>query len=258
MHLLANQAGVMLKNSIQYDKTVLSHHRLLRLLKIGNDMYDAMELTQLIFKAENGLKEVMLAEKAVIYILDEERNQMYRPNDSGVMEYFDLNCGIIGKVISTGEVIDISDPNNHPAYNMITDLDTSLPVLCMPIRNHKTKKKVGAFQVLNIKGVGSVTNGKVDVFEIEIIRLFCEQVAGCVERFAKLSTSKFPSMLDTTAVPHQREMRPSIDSRIFSESQVNKMRTKNIKNIWADAESPIKSTVEPVATNQTSDEAESD
>ena len=175
----------MLKNSMLHDKTVVSHHRLLRLLRIGNDMYDCKGLNNLLIEAQNGLKEIMYSEKAVIYLFDEEINKMYRAKDEHTLEYFDLTCGIIGRVLLTGEIIDTGDPNNHAAYNMITDLNTSLPILCMPIKSSKLKKRVGAFQVLNIKGIGSVAKGKIDVLEVEIIRLFCEQVAVCVERYTK-------------------------------------------------------------------------
>lgn len=204
MHLLANQAGVMLKNSIQYDKTVVSHHRLLRLLKIGNDMYSAGELTCLLMRAENGLKELMFSDKALVYVFDRANNKILRAKDEETLESFDP-CGIVGRVITTNEVIDVLDPNSHPDYNIMTDLGTSLPVVCIAIRSVKTKETVGAFQVLNIKGVGSISNGKGDALEIEIIRLFCEQAAICIELSTAKGFSKYlePKNYNDTVIPNK-------------------------------------------------------
>lgn len=188
MYLLANQAGVILKNSIQYDKTVVNHHRLIRLIKNGNIIYEAADFAEMIQRATEGLKQIMFAEKAVILLYDEEKKQMFKVLPNGEREYYDLACGIIGKVIATGEIIDVANPNTDPSYNLITDLETNLPVLCMPIRSPFTNKIVGGLQVLNIKGVGSPTKGKVDMFEVEIIKLLCEQIATCAEKFSRKSS----------------------------------------------------------------------
>ena len=179
----------MLKNSMQYDKTVVNHHRLLRLIELGNDMYDAKSLNKLLKRAEAGLREIMLSEKGVIYLLDESKDQMFRADKEGGLEYFDLGCGVVGKVIRTGELYDIRTPCSDYDYNLASDLDTTLPVLAMPIRNPKSKRRVGALEVLNIKGIGNMTTGKADILELEAIRLFCEQVAICVDRFIKYQST---------------------------------------------------------------------
>lgn len=226
MHLLANQAGAILKNSMQYDKTIVSHHRLLRLIRIGNRMYETNDLTQMIERATAGLKEIMSADKATILLYDETKNKMFRVLEDGEFEYFELNCGIVGKVISTGEPLDVSNPNGDSSYNPVADLETSLPILCMPIRSPVTNKIVGALQSLNIKGVGSPTRGRVDIFEVEIIRLFCEQVAICVEKFIRPSAK---NVVPNADLEHQT----TIVQEMLKNNSGNKFTKKSdLKNIW--------------------------
>jgi len=189
--LLANQAGVMLKNSLQFDQTFVNHQKLIRLLKIGVDMYETSKLATLLYKAENGLKEIMLADKANAYLIDPSGQVFYTFDGKGEKITYPIDLGLVGLVASKGEIMDIYNPYNHPIFNSKVDLETQLPILCLPILSTKGDKRVLAvLQVLDLKVAGR-GGGKQDLIESETIHLFQLQVAACIENFTKRTALKF-------------------------------------------------------------------
>ena len=149
-------------------------------------MFDASKAATLLSNAENGLKEIMLAEKAVVYIVDVDGKSFYKYNAEGEKVFYPIDTGIVGLVAKGAEAINVPDPYNHPFFNPEVDLKTDLPLICLPVMSTKEENRVLAvMQVLDLKLMGK---GRRDLIESETIRLFQIQVAVCLERFNKIKT----------------------------------------------------------------------
>ena len=149
-------------------------------------MYEANRYSVLIQKIENGLKEIMLSNKAYAYIINEKGDSFFNFDEDGTMIVYPINSGIVGHVAQTGEIMDIPDPYNHPHFNSLVDIETKLPILCLPVFSTKDPKKtIAVMQTLDLKIAGR-GGGKQDLIESETIRLFQIQIGVCLEQFAKL------------------------------------------------------------------------
>ena len=133
----------------------------------------------------------MLSDKAVAYVIDHHNNSFYKFNHAEEKISYSMETGIIGLVAKSGELMTIKDPYKHPNYNSKVDLDTRLPMVCLPVLSTKEPKKVLAvMQVLDLKVAGRC-GGNQDLIESETIRLFQKQVAVCIEHFTRTKVLQF-------------------------------------------------------------------
>lgn len=135
--------------------------------------------------AEKKLKQIFSVEAAKIFLVNKEKNVLWRINDTREVEEYPINCGIVGKVIETGELESITNPYNHFLFNRKIDIETSMPLICMPIRSllHSGNDVLGAFQVINVKGIeGLAVTGKAKLTDIdlEILDFTSKQLAQCI------------------------------------------------------------------------------
>jgi len=148
-------------------------------------MREATDLPVLIKLIEKALREVMFADKSVLFMVDQNENIIYKFDDDGEKVVYPLETGILGSVAQSGGILNIANPYIQENYNPKVDLDTQLPILCLPIKSTKESGKILAVsQVLDLKVAGRV-GGKHDLLESEIIREFQIQVAMCLENLIK-------------------------------------------------------------------------
>ena len=93
------------------------------------------------------------SERATIFLLDEDKQQIWAKVALGTSEVlkFDSGKGIAGAVIKTGESMIVDDAYNSPLFYPEIDSATGFRtrnILCVPIRDYK-KDIVGVFEVLN-------------------------------------------------------------------------------------------------------------
>lgn len=177
--ILANLAGSALRNSIQYDEQLLFLNNLRHILKQGIQLHAAFEFSSMVPAAEEILKSTMNVEKSLIYLVNFERNVLIHYEKSGEIKEFGLECGIAGFVAKAGQLESYLNAYQTPLYNGTVDIETTLPLICMPVKDKK-EKVLGVFEVVNPKGIqGLVTNqkSKISTMDYETLEFFAKQLA---------------------------------------------------------------------------------
>ena len=97
-------------------------------------------------------------------------------------------CGIAGEVFSTNKYLYVANPNNNPLFNGLLDINTNLPLICLPINLLNSNKTLGVFQVPNARGVGGDRARKNDISaaDLELLEFFSNQIAQMIFMVAGL------------------------------------------------------------------------
>ena len=144
----------------------------------------------MISNAEKKLAIITGGEKAKIILKDSNnKEELYSYNENGEKQTHHSKCGIAGHVIQTGEIENLSNGYNFHLFNGQIDIETSLPLVCAPIRHLETNKILGCFQSINVKGLhGLALNQKptLSPYDLETLEFFSKQFA---QAFLSLSTS---------------------------------------------------------------------
>jgi len=176
--ILANLAGSALRNSIQYDEQLLFLNNLRHILKQGILLHSAFTFVKMIPLAEECLRSTMNVEKAIIFIADLEKGFLIHYSKSGDIKNFEIDCGIAGHVAKTGAQESYLNAYQNHLYNGSIDLETTLPLICMPVKDIKGKV-IGVFEVVNPKGIqGIITNqkSKISSMDFETLDFFAQQL----------------------------------------------------------------------------------
>ena len=142
--------------------------KLAAILAISQKMNSERDLGALLDVIAKEATNVLLCDRASIFLLDRERNELWSKVALGSDEIlrFDAGFGIAGKAASTGETINVKDAYSHPEfYNAIDDQTgyRTQNVLAVPVRNQKGEI-IGAFEALN-KRVGAFTRRDEDFLD---------------------------------------------------------------------------------------------
>ena len=197
LEILANIAGVILRNSLHYDEQLLFQNNLRHILKNGIRLNSIFSFDQLIPHAERVLRNTMNVDQARIYLLNKEEGVLVHFNETD-REFFDCRSGIVGYVVRTREVESIANAYSHPLFNGQIDIETTLPIICMPIIQDEDKEVVGAFEVLNPKGLQSSIikqKSKISGVEYEILQFFRLQLAQIIANIMEWDKMKGVNML---------------------------------------------------------------
>lgn len=126
----------------------------------------------------------MNVDKAKIFIVktDEDyQTQLIHYQEESKMQVFEMNCGIAGYTASTGIVQNLPNAYNNPLYNGQIDIETSMPLICMPIVHPKNPHEVlGVIEILNTKGIQGLSafhRSKINHQDYEILEFFTYQIA---------------------------------------------------------------------------------
>lgn len=123
-------------------------------------------------------------DQAKIFVANTSKNCFLRFSENQQEENFPLNCGIAGAVYKSGEYMSIPNTYNNPLFNGLIDINTTLPIICMPITVLSSNKTIGVFEVPNPKGV-RYTNKKNEIatHDLEILEFFSRQLAQVIMFF---------------------------------------------------------------------------
>jgi len=132
--------------------------KLAAILAISQKMNSERDLGALLDLIAREATNVLLCDRASIFLLDRERNELWSKVALGSDEIlrFDARMGIAGRTATTGETINVKDAYSHPQfYNAIDDQTgyRTRNVLSVAVRNQKGAI-IGAFEALN-KRVGA-------------------------------------------------------------------------------------------------------
>lgn len=171
--LLSNHAGVLLKNSLQNETSLLMHHKIEYALEACMKLASAASIRDLALTSQQSAKQILSSEKAYLFIHND--NKIIRYTEQGE-ESFDDNIGLVGKCISERKKLNIPDAYNDPSFNFIVDIQTSMPVLCIPL-NSLNGEVMAVLEVVNSKGVhgrSSTNKAKLNQVDIGILQRFEE------------------------------------------------------------------------------------
>jgi Nif-specific regulatory protein len=162
------------------------NEKLAAILTISQKMNSERDLGALLDLIAREATNVLLCERASIFLLDSERNELWSKVALGSDEIlrFDASLGIAGQAATTGETINVKDAYSHPQFYSAIDDQTGYRtrnVLAVAVRNQKGAI-IGAFEALN-KRVGAFSQRDEDFLDslashaaiaIENAQLFAE------------------------------------------------------------------------------------
>ena len=181
--------------------------RIQAIQEIGSALGSTLNLDRLLALIMEKTTELMDADRSTLYLLDEERAELWSKIAQGGVETnirVPVGDGVAGWVAKTGKTLNIKDAYKDPRFNQQVDLKTgyrTTSMLCQPMRNHR-RKIIGVIQVLN-KRTGYFT-----VEDEQLLAALTSQAAISIEN-SKLYLSvvgKNIELLDT-----QDKLRKKID-----------------------------------------------
>jgi GAF domain-containing protein len=205
--ILATLAGAVLRNSLNYDDLKVFHNNLRSSLKIGIALTSCHGYNELIPTAEKKLKALMGGEQSRIILKNADNDDLYTYKE-GEIERFPAKCGIAGYAISTGEMQNIANAYTHNLFNGGIDIQTSMPLICQPFKHPGTDQIMGAFEVINVRGIPGLSMSqkpKITHYDIETLDFFSKQLAQAITntvRWEKLvKTGKDDSCVQPAKIP---------------------------------------------------------
>jgi Nif-specific regulatory protein len=142
--------------------------KLATILAISQKMNSERDLGALLDLIAHEATNVLLCDRASIFLLDRERHELWSKVALGSNEIlrFDASQGIAGKAATTGETINVKDAYSHPQFYTAIDDKTGYRtrnVLALPVRNQKGEI-IGTFEALN-KRVGAFNSRDEDFLD---------------------------------------------------------------------------------------------
>lgn len=125
-----------------------------QILKVAQELSGELHLDVLLARIMSTTTELLDADRSTLFVHDSKTKELWSRVAEGVDTKeirFPDNIGIAGKVFSTGEPENISDPYAHALFNPAVDRETGYKtesILCMPIID-KSGACIGVTQVLN-------------------------------------------------------------------------------------------------------------
>lgn len=97
-------------------------------------------------------REMILSDRCAVWLIDEQRNELYTTVAHGVDEIrIPFGTGLVGNAIESGEPIIIEDAYNDPRHNAENDRRTGYhtkSIITVPFRNNDGEI-IGAYQAVN-------------------------------------------------------------------------------------------------------------
>ncbi|CAD8063794.1 unnamed protein product [Paramecium sonneborni] len=153
--VFTNEDSAYLKYICNFSKTVLNHslnqnqvestqNKLRHVIKYFLDVISIEDPWKIISITEKVLKKIMNCEEARLIIKLSDSICFIK---NGVQSQIPNFLGIFQKVINTQCNESTLNNNSNPFFDPTLDIDTQMPVICIPINSNS------AFQVQNMKGV---------------------------------------------------------------------------------------------------------
>ena len=126
----------------------------------------------------------MNVDKARLFLVKKsegDKIELIRYEENNQMQIFQGSCGIAGYTAKTGTVQNLSNAYNNPLFNGQIDIETSMPLIAMPICHPKIPSEVLAvIEILNTKGIQGLAafhKSKINHQDYEILEFFSLQLA---------------------------------------------------------------------------------
>ena len=169
--LLSFQANIIFRSLNSYDDNRYLTLKLMLIVNyiIGiNNISNKYEFTE---KTEDAMLNIFDCMDSKFYFIERGKIIHYnKDKDNNSIIEFDINNGIVGKVVKLKDILGYQSIKNSVEYNSIIDIDSSDGLITFPILEIKTKiiKGVGQFPYL-----GKIyKNGKPKDAEVDLIKKF--------------------------------------------------------------------------------------
>ena len=126
---------------------------LLRVIDMSNDRGLESMLEQILQAFTLKIREFLGAEKASLWLIDEERGELWSKVFSGEQQTarVPMGVGIVGRVFETGQPLLVPDAYAEPLFNRSVDEETGFRtrnILAVPLRDSR-ERVFGVAQLLN-------------------------------------------------------------------------------------------------------------
>jgi putative nucleotidyltransferase with HDIG domain len=175
--------------------------RLSAVMAITTAIANELNLDTLLLKIIKEVKKTLQADRCTIFLLDEEKNELWSKLALGLEEMirFPADKGLAGEVCKTGKILNIPDAYKDNRFNPEIDKKTGYKtrsILSLPIQN-KFHETIGVFQVLNkVEGPFTkqdedllVTISNIAAISIENAQLYEEQKKSFISFVETLSAA---------------------------------------------------------------------
>jgi len=172
----------------------------------------AHNLKELLMLMANMGKEMILADRCTVWLIDHDKNELYTTVAHGVDEIrIPYGPGIVGTAIELGEPIVIEDAYLDPRHNVENDLRTGYrtkSIITVPFRNNDNIM-IGAYQAINKMTVSEVFSDQ----DLEYLTLAASYAGKSLETF----------LLHQEIIDTQREI-------ISAMGEISELRSKETAN----------------------------
>ncbi len=133
-----------------------NHHptveNLKRVLEVTRGLAASFELQPLLEDVAHAAQDVLHCERATVFLMDHDRNELYSKVATGVDEIrFPADRGIAGQVAISGQISIVPDAYADPRFNPEIDKTTGFKtrnIFTIPL-DGLDGKRIGILQVLN-------------------------------------------------------------------------------------------------------------
>lgn len=201
--------------------SITAPEKLLGILNICQQMNSLRNLSALLDLIAREAARLMEADRASIFLLDREKQEMWSKVALGSETVLRVpaGAGIAGAVVMTGQTINVEDAYRDPRFYPEIDAHTGYRtqnLLAVPLRNLENKI-IGAFEVLNKRG-GPFTDA-----DAEILKALAAQAAIAIETaqmIEQLRTHRDHLLLENTQLWREVEGRLSAKSILGTSEKI--------------------------------------
>ena len=176
LKLLSQEASSIFKSVASNDNNKFLITKLYLIIDYSVKIQYAKNKYELSKLTEETLLNLFSCMNAVIYFIQD--NSIIRYYNDKEYKKYDINMGIIGKVIKSKEMIAYKNIRNSEEYNLLIDIKSFDGLLTFPILKKKTKEVCA---VIKVQFIGEINKyGKPKENEIKIIKKICKCIKNWV------------------------------------------------------------------------------
>ncbi len=149
--------GLALERARQWDQGQENRERLQTLVNIGQQLVEERETVPLLEHIAEQAARLLHCERASIFLWDKGRKELVgRPAlgmPGGELRIHE-DTGVVGKVVHSGQVLQVDDVRDDPTWKPVTDNQTGFQtrnLLCVPLIDREGQR-LGALEVINKNG----------------------------------------------------------------------------------------------------------
>jgi len=178
LEAIATQAASALESARLYESLERARAEEARLLEINEAISSDLHIDTLLGRIVRATTELLEAERATLFLIDETTNQLWSKVATGVGEglkeiRIPSDAGIAGAAFTTGDVQNVPDAYLDPRFNQEVDRLSGFRtrnILCLPIID-RYGGRLGVVQILNKR------DGAFNQQDVRRLKAFSAQIA---------------------------------------------------------------------------------